>query len=148
MDISNLSNMINTEYENLSNAFKTSWELRSLSNKNVTILDISTSFPSQYDGYFKPSYHVNGNFYIRAEWDGFENYKCFAIFTVGTKENVYQTYREYVRCYHDKFQNEKGEPFFNVHPWDKFLSGTFQLGGTLYFYTKDLMYTDGDFCEF
>ena len=141
-----LSNMINTEYKNLSNAFKTSWELPEkgvLSKKDVTILGISTSFPSQYDEFFKPSYHVNGNFYIWAEWDDFNNDKCFAVFTVGTKENMYRNYKQYVRYYHDHvFQIRSGEPYFNVHPWNDFISGTFELGSTLYFYTQDLMYTE------
>ncbi len=152
MDISNISNIINTEYENLSNVFKT--ELASFWIRDVNILGISTSFPSQYDNtYFKPSYHVNGNFYLWAEWDeleyGSKHYKMSAVFTVGTKENMYQTYKQYVRYYHDNiFQNESGEPFFNVHTWDAFIEGTFQLGSTIYFYTKDFNYTDGDYDRF
>jgi len=141
-----LSNMINTEYENLSNVFKTSWE--SFWTRDVTIRGIYTSFPSQYDEFFKPSYHVNGNFYLWAEWDeytyGNNHHKTFGVFTVGTKENMYRNYKQYVRYYHDHvFQIESGEPYFNVHPWNNFISGTFQLGSTLYFYTQDLMYTDG-----
>jgi len=68
----------------------------------------------------------------------------FAVFTVGTQENMYRNYKQYVQYYNDHvFQIESGEPYFNVHPWNDFISGKFQLGSTLYFYTQDLMYTDG-----
>ena len=58
-----IADIINTEYEQLSIGFKTSWELQDkgglFSKSNVTILGIYTSFPYQYVKDFKPSYHLD-----------------------------------------------------------------------------------------